>query len=167
MGAARDEATPEDAPSLDGEPLPRRPSSPPRRREPTGGTAALGAEAQTAIRWERLESAIDELQTGQHEMREDVRAVISALEGRTRVSERCIRWAEKLSMGALDLVKARPYVALAVLALAVLVVAPGPLLMLAESPAGMRVADAIVRTLPGGSSQPSQPAEPAPAESEP
>lgn len=155
-----DPAEERDADSLSGEPV--RASQPPRRREPTGGTAALGREAQEAIRWERLEARLESLETGQHEMRDDVRAVIAALEGRTRVSERCIRWAERLSLGLVEIVKARPHLALVALVLAVLVIAPGPLLMLAESPAGMRVADAIVRVIPGGSARATALAEPAP-----
>ena len=118
----------------------RRPKSDPAidTEEPDGGTAHLGFEAQVMLRLDRVEK-------GLRENRADVRTVIDALEGRTRVSEKCIAVLSTVIAGVLQ--PSKGLIALAVLA--AIVLAPGSLVLVANSDAGTRIADAVVARLVG------------------
>ena len=120
---ADDNETP-DAPSLD-EPMPTR-------RRASSGTAKLGADAQEAIRLERIESAIDALATQIRECRADMRTVIKALEGRTKVTEKCLALGHKLAEGLIS--PSRGTVMLAAMLLVAVLAVVAPSIVIASIP---------------------------------
>lgn len=112
-----------DADSVDA-PLPRRRSS--------AETAKLGSEAQMAIRLERIETSIDTLRGSVEECRRDMRAVVKALEGRTRVSEQCLALVRRMVDGLLA--PTRGTITLAALAVVAITVVVAPSVLVQTAP---------------------------------
>jgi len=111
-----------------------------RRSKPPGGTIDLDPEQQVLVRVVRLEGKVDTI----HEMLE------ALLHRQGRISERCIKAFVDVSTSVAGVVKEPSKGTLVLAFFAVLIVAPGSLLMVANSDAGRAVAAAVAHYLAPG-----------------